>query len=77
MRSSERWKGPVARGSSATSATSPILAVCRKSSASSMRSADNAAINPSRNDILHTDSRDWMEPLKVNLGGAFNCLPMP
>lgn len=34
---------------------------------------NNAAINPSRNDILHTDSRDWIETLKVNLGGAFNC----
>jgi NAD(P)-dependent dehydrogenase (short-subunit alcohol dehydrogenase family) len=34
---------------------------------------NNAAVNPSRNDILHTDYKDWMQTLKVNLGGAFNC----
>ncbi len=34
---------------------------------------NNAAINPSRNDILHTDYKDWQETLKVNLSGAFNC----
>jgi NAD(P)-dependent dehydrogenase (short-subunit alcohol dehydrogenase family) len=34
---------------------------------------NNAAINPSRNDILHTDYKDWQETLNVNLSGAFNC----
>jgi len=34
---------------------------------------NNAAVNPSRNDILHTDYKDWQETLNVNLGGAFNC----
>ncbi|VVB69250.1 L-rhamnose 1-dehydrogenase (NADP(+)) [uncultured archaeon] len=34
---------------------------------------NNAAVNPSRNDILHTDSKDWIQTLMVNLGGAFNC----
>jgi len=34
---------------------------------------NNAAINPSRNDILNTDYKDWQETLNVNLGGAFNC----
>lgn len=34
---------------------------------------NNAAINPSRNDILHTDYRDWLSTLNVNLTGAFNC----
>ena len=34
---------------------------------------NNAAINLSRNDILHTDYRDWLETLNVNLTGAFNC----
>lgn len=34
---------------------------------------NNAAINPSRNDILHTDRADWLATLNVNLTGAFNC----
>ena len=34
---------------------------------------NNAAINPSRNDILHTDVKDWRSTLDVNLTGAFNC----
>jgi NAD(P)-dependent dehydrogenase (short-subunit alcohol dehydrogenase family) len=34
---------------------------------------NNAAINPSRNDIIHTDVNDWIETLNVNLTGAFNC----
>jgi NAD(P)-dependent dehydrogenase (short-subunit alcohol dehydrogenase family) len=34
---------------------------------------NNAAINPSRNDILHTDYLDWQETFDVNLTGAFNC----
>jgi len=34
---------------------------------------NNAAINPSRNDILHTEYRDWSDTLDVNLTGAFNC----
>lgn len=34
---------------------------------------NSAAINPSRNDILHTDYRDWQETINVNLNGAFNC----
>lgn len=34
---------------------------------------NNAAINPSRNDIIHTDVKDWRETLEVNLTGAFNC----
>jgi len=34
---------------------------------------NNAAINPSRNDILHTEIKDWRNTLEVNLTGAFNC----
>jgi len=34
---------------------------------------NNAAINPSRNDIHHTDYKDWADTLNVNLTGAFNC----
>ncbi len=34
---------------------------------------NNAAINPSRNDISHTDYGDWAKTLNVNLTGAFNC----
>ncbi len=34
---------------------------------------NNAAINPSRNDILKTDLEDWIATLDVNLTGAFNC----
>ncbi len=34
---------------------------------------NNAAINPSRNDILHTQVMDWRDTLEVNLTGAFNC----
>lgn len=34
---------------------------------------NNAAINPSRNDIIHTKSKDWRDTLEVNLTGAFNC----
>ncbi len=34
---------------------------------------NNAAINPSRNDILHTDISDWDATLAVNLTGAFHC----
>ncbi|MDD2835035.1 MAG: SDR family NAD(P)-dependent oxidoreductase [Methanothrix sp.] len=34
---------------------------------------NNAAINPSRNDILHTQGKDWRDTLEVNLTGAFNC----
>jgi NAD(P)-dependent dehydrogenase (short-subunit alcohol dehydrogenase family) len=34
---------------------------------------NNAAINPSRNDILHTQCKDWRDTLEVNLTGAFNC----
>lgn len=34
---------------------------------------NNAAVNPSRNDILHTDYQDWLTTLNVNLTGAFNC----
>jgi len=34
---------------------------------------NNAAINPSRNDVLHTQAKDWRDTLEVNLTGAFNC----
>ena len=34
---------------------------------------NNAAINPSRNDILNTDLEDWTATMEVNLTGAFNC----
>jgi len=34
---------------------------------------NSAAINPSRNDIVHTDYRDWIATLDVNLTGSFNC----
>ncbi len=34
---------------------------------------NTAGINPSRNDILHTDYKDWKETLNVNLSGPFNC----
>lgn len=34
---------------------------------------NNAAVNPSRNDIINTDYNDWIETLQVNLNGAFNC----
>jgi NAD(P)-dependent dehydrogenase (short-subunit alcohol dehydrogenase family) len=34
---------------------------------------NNAAINPSRNDVLHTDYDDWADTLGVNLTGTFNC----
>jgi NAD(P)-dependent dehydrogenase (short-subunit alcohol dehydrogenase family) len=34
---------------------------------------NNAAINPSRNDVLHTDINDWRDTLDVNLTGAFSC----
>jgi NAD(P)-dependent dehydrogenase (short-subunit alcohol dehydrogenase family) len=34
---------------------------------------NNAAINPSRNDVLHTEVKDWRNTLEVNLTGAFNC----
>jgi len=34
---------------------------------------NNAAINPSRNDIVHTEYADWQQTLNVNLTGAFNC----
>lgn len=34
---------------------------------------NNAAINPSRNDVIHTELKDWRDTLDVNLTGAFNC----
>lgn len=34
---------------------------------------NNAAINPSRNDILHTSLEDWFATLAINLTGAFLC----
>ncbi len=34
---------------------------------------NNAAVNPSRNDIVRTSCQDWMTTLNVNLTGAFNC----
>ncbi|MDD4163101.1 MAG: SDR family NAD(P)-dependent oxidoreductase [Methanothrix sp.] len=34
---------------------------------------NNAAINPSRNDVLHTEVKDFRDTLQVNLTGAFNC----
>ncbi|MDD1748549.1 MAG: SDR family oxidoreductase [Methanothrix sp.] len=34
---------------------------------------NNAAINPSRNDVLHTEVKDFRDTLEVNLTGAFNC----
>ncbi|TFH47529.1 MAG: SDR family oxidoreductase [Methanothrix sp.] len=34
---------------------------------------NNAAINPSRNDVLHTEAKNWRDTLEVNLTGAFNC----
>jgi len=34
---------------------------------------NNAAVNPSRNDIIRTSYQDWITTLSVNLTGAFNC----
>lgn len=34
---------------------------------------NNAAVNPSRNDVTNTDVMDWKQTLEVNLTGAFNC----
>jgi len=34
---------------------------------------NNAAINPSRNEVTHTEIKDWRHTLEVNLTGAFNC----
>jgi 3-oxoacyl-[acyl-carrier protein] reductase len=34
---------------------------------------NNAAVNPSRNDILYADFSDFAQTLNVNLTGAFNC----
>jgi NAD(P)-dependent dehydrogenase (short-subunit alcohol dehydrogenase family) len=34
---------------------------------------NSAAINPSRNDALHREAKDWKDTLEVNLTGAFNC----
>jgi len=34
---------------------------------------NNAAINPSRNEITETELEDWRATLEVNLTGAFNC----
>jgi NAD(P)-dependent dehydrogenase (short-subunit alcohol dehydrogenase family) len=34
---------------------------------------NNAAINPSRNEITETELEDWRATLEVNLTGVFNC----
>ena len=33
-----------------------------------------AGINPSRNVIFDTESKDWEETIAVNLTGTFNCI---